>query len=143
MKPYTIYRTGDCAVTIDLGQEISEELNRKVLAMKGWLHTYQDYGIKDVITSYSALSISYDFMRIRKLSGGNNFEYISSLLQKAYDESQISDEEKIIIKIPVCYDPDYGPDQQEICSAKSISTEDLIRIHMSVDYRVYMVGFLP
>jgi KipI family sensor histidine kinase inhibitor len=143
MNPYTIYRTGDCAVTIDLGDEISEELNRKVLAMKAWLQTYHVDGIKDVITSYSALSIVYDFMNIRKLSGGNNFAYISGLLQKAYNESRINEEQKIIIKIPVCYEPEYGPDQQEICAAKSVSTEDLIHMHMSVDYRVYMVGFLP
>ena len=142
--PYIIYRTGDNAVTIDLGQVISEELNRKILSMKSWLHAQQQEGIKDIITAYSALCIHYDFMQIRKLSAGDNFTFIHNLLTRAFEESQVKEEDKNnLIKIPVCYDIDFGPDQIEICKAKNISVDQLIDIHSSVDYRVYMIGFLP
>lgn len=143
MIPYSIYATGDSAVTFDLGQEISEQLNRKILSMKNWLQSHAPEGIKDIVTAYSSLCICYDFMQLRKYSAGNSYQFISKLLKAAYEECEENEEEKVIVKIPVCYDPEFGIDQQDICAFKNISREELIRLHMSVDYRVYMLGFLP
>src|SRR5688572_396454 len=143
MLPFTIYPTGDSSVTIDLGPVISEELNRKILAMASWLKLHAQESIKEIVTAYSSLCIHFDFMHVRKLSGGSNFEYISHQLKKAFYESEIKEEEKILIKIPVCYDADFGLDQDEICSLKNLDRQEIIRLHMSVDYRIYMIGFLP
>jgi inhibitor of KinA len=46
-------------------------------------------------------------------------------------------------RIPVCYDGDYGPDLEWTARQKGLSVEDVIRIHHSGSYRIYMVGFLP
>jgi inhibitor of KinA len=48
-----------------------------------------------------------------------------------------------LINIPVCYDPEFGPDLENLAREKNITTEDVIRIHTSKPYRVFMLGFLP
>jgi inhibitor of KinA len=48
-----------------------------------------------------------------------------------------------IIKMPVCYDGDFGPDLDEVSKSKGMSREEVIALHSSRIYRVYMIGFLP
>ncbi len=47
---------------------------------------------------------------------------------------------RAIIKLPVYYD---GEDLELIAKITSLRSEELIDIHTSVIYRVYMIGFLP
>ena len=46
-------------------------------------------------------------------------------------------------KIPVCYDPVFAPDIMLIAEQKGLTPADVIEIHVSKIYRVYMIGFLP
>ncbi|MEK7244976.1 MAG: 5-oxoprolinase subunit PxpB, partial [Pseudomonadota bacterium] len=47
------------------------------------------------------------------------------------------------VHIPACYDEDFGPDLAEAARLAGMSRKDAIRLHASVDYHVYMLGFLP
>jgi len=48
-----------------------------------------------------------------------------------------------IVDIPVCYGGEFGPDLDEVASRNGLTTEEVIRIHASADYLVYMIGFAP
>jgi inhibitor of KinA len=48
-----------------------------------------------------------------------------------------------IVDIPVCYEEKFAPDIEQLAKEKNISVEEVIRIHSSKQYRVYMLGFLP
>jgi KipI family sensor histidine kinase inhibitor len=50
---------------------------------------------------------------------------------------------KKVYEIPVCYGGAYGPDIETIASHAGLSVEEVIRIHASRDYLIYMLGFLP
>jgi KipI family sensor histidine kinase inhibitor len=45
--------------------------------------------------------------------------------------------------IPVCYGSEYGPDLEDVAAFAKISVVEAIRLHASVLYRVYMLGFSP
>jgi inhibitor of KinA len=51
--------------------------------------------------------------------------------------------EKKPVPVPICYGGRFGPDLEPVSRTKGISTEELIHLHCSSAYRVYMVGFLP
>ena len=55
----------------------------------------------------------------------------------------ISAQETRLIRIPVCYDPELAPDLLSFCAEKRIDREELIQIHTSREYKIYMMGFLP
>ena len=46
-------------------------------------------------------------------------------------------------EIPVCYGGEYGPDIENIAEHAGLSVEEVIKIHSSRDYLIYMLGFLP
>ncbi len=44
--------------------------------------------------------------------------------------------------IPVCYDEEFGIDLP-LFAQKGLSQDDVIRLHTSAAYRIFMIGFLP
>jgi len=47
------------------------------------------------------------------------------------------------LSLPVCYAPKYALDSQEVADLTNLPFEEIVRIHVSRLYRIYMVGFLP
>ena len=45
--------------------------------------------------------------------------------------------------VPVCYDPALGPDLDDAAHTLGLAVDDLIDVHSSATYRVYMIGFAP
>jgi len=144
--PYKIFPLGDAAACIDLGNRIDAGLNRKVIAMNNWLRRNPFEGLKDTVIAYSSLSIYYDPINLRNKnkSVSTAFEFVRQNLETAYQESvAIEENNNDIIRIPVCYSNDFGIDMEFLVKEKNISREEIIHLHTSKIYRVYMIGFLP
>ena len=48
-----------------------------------------------------------------------------------------------LTRIPVVYGGLYGPDLEEVAEYLRISPEEVIRLHCSKPYFIYMIGFMP
>lgn len=164
MEPsYSIFPLGDSAITIDLGDHINEQLNRKALAIRDALTAQHLTGVKDIIVAYSSVSVFYDPVPVASGSHfcpDGAFACMKKRLETAWSAVSAVDfpeagdsgsancssafpEDKSVIRIPVCYEPEYGPDQDLLARKKGLPREDIIRLHTSRTYRVYMIGFLP
>lgn len=142
--PYHCYVSGDHACTFSFGDTIEVNINEYILQL---FYQYQKHplpGIRDCIPSYTTLTFVYDalFFLSRKKSPVD-------AIQQFVDElilSGITNEKKQstnMVRIPVCYEANCGPDLSSFASIKKISVDELIQLHSSVTYRVYMNGFLP
>ena len=145
MNNYTLYQVGDCCVTMLVGPGINEAWNEKVLAMQRWLLAHRFTGLKDVITAYNSISLVYDPVLVKQSCrpGTTVSKFAESKLSEAFDQSSATPEERPLIRIPVCYDPEYAPDLETVARLKQLEPEELVRIHTEPVYRVYMIGFLP
>jgi len=47
------------------------------------------------------------------------------------------------IEIPVCYDESFSDDMTRIIAHTGLTREEIISLHTSTSYTVYMIGFLP
>ena len=47
------------------------------------------------------------------------------------------------LRIPVCYEAEFGEDIETLAKAKKISTQEIIELHTVQEYLVYFMGFLP
>lgn len=146
LNEYKLYALGDRAAVIDLGNTISEELNRKVLSMHAWMRLHPFPGLRDLVAAYSSLTVLYDPLMLRRESGHNEtaFEQVKHRLEEAW--VAVNEADKVsprTISIPVCYDPAFGYDLEEMAAAKNLAVPELISLHCSTTYRVYMLGFLP
>ena len=90
-----------------------------------------------MIPAFASLLINYD-PRVVSYAG------LRARMEKLL-KLEISGEasESKIFEIPVCYGGEYGPDLQNIADHAGLSPEEVIKIHSSEDYLIYMLGFLP
>jgi inhibitor of KinA len=160
---FSIYPLGDSAITIDLGNSIDEQLNREALAIHDWLQAHRFSGLMDIITAYSSVSVFYDpaVVRVSKANHPDGVygwveglleqagkEVLGALVGRTFEGSDFRSAGSVVgdghsFRIPVCYDGEYGPDLGWVAKQKGLSREDVIRLHHSGHYRIYMVGFLP
>lgn len=136
LNTYHIYPLSERAAVISLGNIIDETVNNKVLAMHAWLKEHIFPGLKDMVPAYSSLTVLYD--------AGTGFNMVRQQLESAWAAAnEQAPVRQNIISIPVCYDPVFGYDLDTMAAAKGMSVQELIQLHCSKDYRVYMLGFLP
>lgn len=48
-----------------------------------------------------------------------------------------------LVKIPVCYEEEFAPDMERVMNHTGLSSKEIIQMHSSVHYQVFMIGFLP
>jgi inhibitor of KinA len=147
---FSIFPLGDSAVTLDLGPLIDEQLNNKALAIGRWLRAHAFRGLRDILVAYSSVTIFYDPIEmITEVPGCRRdgiYNYVKGLLEKAWAVTGSPDGisvTKELTRIPVCYGGMHGPDLEELSAIKKMPQEDIVRLHCSLIYRVYMIGFLP
>jgi|SRR5882724_6005045 len=144
--PYHIFPLGDSAITVDFGNLIDETINQRVMALFNQLQNSPLPGMIEAVPAYSSLTVYYDVFHLRKLvsSGKTVYEWMEEQLKKKLQQPiPPNDLLTATITVPVCYDKDFALDIEEIATAKNISIDEVIQIHTSKTYRVYMLGFLP
>ncbi|OFY43584.1 MAG: hypothetical protein A2X18_06000 [Bacteroidetes bacterium GWF2_40_14] len=128
---------GDSAIIIKAGDEISVEINRTIAALLATIEKENIAGITDFIPSYNELMICYDSTII-------SFDKLKDAIITLEAKIDITAMTKsATILVPVIYGGEYGPDLQDVAKHNNLSPEDVIRIHSSTEYLVYMLGFTP
>lgn len=137
-------------MTLELGNFIDEDLNERALAICEWLGAHPLEGIMDSIVAYSSVSVFYDPTR-------QDGQTISGWLQEAWlhtsaisahpdtptDPALPTRNNGRAIRIPVCYEGPHAPDLETVAHHKGLSPHEVIDLHCAVEYRIYMIGFLP
>jgi KipI family sensor histidine kinase inhibitor len=126
---------GDSAVTLTYGEGISEELNDRVVDEAKRIAEAKLLGIHDVVAAYASLTIHYDPLRIGYADLRSFISSLSTDLQTT--QSKIEKKSHVI---PVRYN---GEDLQDVAERTGLPVEDVIAIHSSVEYRVFVTGFIP
>lgn len=143
---YSIFPLGDSAITIDFGNKVDEEINKAVLDLFQTFKSKPLYGMIEAIPAYSSLSIYYDPSRFKKniLRGKTIQEYVIDETEIFLEQqTSIVVPESRIVKIPVCYDDEFGVDLNKVAKATGVDKNEIIQLHQERSYRVYMLGFLP
>lgn len=136
---------GDHAITIRFGDTIDEDINQQALSFSNCLKQQQITGVKDIIPTYTSVTVVYDIMTIYKYDKTiSAFDYMHQQIEKALQHiNEYRTETGKIIQIPVCYDVSLGIDLKELAAQKNLNVEEIVQLHSSVTYRVYMIGFMP
>ena len=142
---YHIYPLGDHALTIDLGDTITPEINQECLEIASLLAQEKIVGIKDIIPAYCTVSVIYDPAIIFQLSNVvSPFQFIrqkTTEVLNGFRPSGILSTRKI--EIPACFDSGFAPDLSTISQEKKIGEQEIISLFLGETYRVYMIGFVP
>lgn len=128
---------GDSAITIEFSKEINEETNYKIRYISEKIESEKIKGIRESVATFCSLTIYFDPVIIsrKKLE--------RKILRIIHSYTNSFNEDRRIFLIPVCYDGAYAPDMKDVCVLTGLSKEEVIRVHTSRDYLIYMLGFLP
>lgn len=128
---------GDSSILLQFGNTIDPVINRKIAATVQLMREQHINGVTDVIPAFCSLLINYDPRVI-------SYEQIKRRMEALVKiDISAGDTRKRVFEIPVCYGGEFGPDIQNIADHAGLSVEEVIQIHTSRDYLIYMLGFLP
>ncbi len=137
MQNIRILTAGDSSILIEFGKEINPEINGKITSLVQLMKEQHIEGVVDMIPAFCTLLVNYDPRVI-------TYEEIRDRMEKLLKiETRASESRRRVYEIPVCYGGEYGPDIENIAEHAGLSVEEVIRIHSSRDYLIYMLGFLP
>lgn len=128
---------GDRALLINFEQKIDVQINEQVIQLNALIQQRQIQGLEYSIPAYASLTLAYDpFL----LSFEDLEKEVWEVIRKP---SQLKEtQEKRLLKIPVCYDPPFAMDRQELEAQLRLDWEEIIYLHTQTKFRVYMLGFL-
>jgi KipI family sensor histidine kinase inhibitor len=128
---------GDAAVTVQFGNEIDPALNERVLTCARTVLAQRWEGILDVVPTYCALTVHVDPLRLDLSTLLDRLRrLIAGVSRRALPAGRRH-------TIPVLYGSEGGPDLADLAAFARLSVAEAIRLHSSVLYRVYMLGFTP
>ena len=137
MDQYKFYIEGDSSILIVFGDAISARTNQRIAATVRLIREQKIEGIVDMIPAFVSLLINYNPLVI---SYDSLRERLEAILQM---KTESLDTVRRVFEIPVCYGGEYGPDLGIIAKNAGLSEREVIDIHTSCDYLIYMLGFLP
>ncbi|PAF34073.1 allophanate hydrolase [Terribacillus saccharophilus] len=134
----TYHPLGDTGIQLVFGQTISEETNQKIRIFAELLKAEQIEGIIEWVPAYTTLSIFYRPDKIR-------YQALQEQLERLYENIQggVAEAASLVYEIPTYYGGETGSDLNFVAKHSGLSVDEVIRIHSSKDYLIYMMGFVP
>lgn len=129
--------SGDTAITVEFGREISDDSNRHVLALDRKLAQHAIDGVIETVPTYRSLLVHYDPDRI----GFDVLVEQLSALSRAADAADVAVKRRW--RVPVCYGGEHGVDLEDVAATLGITPDEVVARHLAADYRVAMIGFTP
>ena len=128
--------SGDSSVCVEFGNEISPDINRKIRAFKIAVEKSGIPGIVETVPTYRSLLVHYKPEVIGYKAITEKFKSLMGTL----DNIEIPP--PTVIEIPVLYGGEMGPDIENVASHNGKTVEEVIKIHTSQEYLIYMIGFV-
>lgn len=135
LKKPTYKLFGERAILLEWEAVMSEEIIQDITRFEQFVHSERQELIEDSIIGYNSLMLVYREAPKKKEIG---------TLQELYDNNRTSRKvESTLWKIPVCYDPQFGVDLEDLAKALQLTPQELVQKHSNTVYSVYFIGFLP
>jgi len=128
---------GDEGLLVEFGNEIHPDTHNRVYGMAQAVEEAHIQGIEEIIPSYCSLLVVYDPLLI---SFGDLTDQLKGI-EKNLSHLKIPEHRRV--EIPTLYGGEFGPDLDFVATHHGLTPEEVIRIHSSQDYLVYMLGFTP
>lgn len=124
------------SLIIYFGDVINSQTSLKVKSAYKCLKQQNIDGLIDIVPSYTSIFISYNIFKY-------DYKTLKKILKKVIDLDFKEEFEEKIIYIDVYYGNEVAYDLQKIAFEKSLSVDEVIKIHSNKIYDVCAIGFLP
>lgn len=128
---------GDLALAVDFGEEISREINARVLALEYLIEHRAIAGVTETVPTFRSLLVYYEPAVV---SHDALVEMLRALAREARPDVLPPAR---TVEIPCCYGGELGFELEEAAARLGLPPDEVARLHAAGDYYVYFVGFTP
>jgi inhibitor of KinA len=137
MRPERIVRAGDAALVVEFPQTIDVEINGRCIALARALKDRCGTAIRDAVVGYCTVTVYFDPLFV-------DADWLEQEIHAtAADLPEGNVVEGDLLDVDVHYGGEFGPDLGDVSRFGGLSEEQVIAIHTSTIYRVFVVGFVP
>ncbi len=154
MEAYELYPLGDAALVVNFGDVIGEQIQRRVQVLTRCLQERSLPWLIELVPAFTSVTVYYDPLLVMQSVGrcgqgasgdvSSIYESVCDMVEQVVrqmpDAGSFQARE---VEIPVCYGGEYGPDLAEVAEGNGLWADEVVRIHCSGEYRVYLIGFAP
>ncbi len=133
-----ILAQGEGGIVVELGQGIDPAVNARVQALARAVAARLQDKVLEVVPSYRSLLVLHDPLRVPRAGLERRLIRLAAEVEAA-PPAQL----RRVLRVPVCYGGELGPDLEEVARHAGLSTPELIALHAAPVYRVYLLGFTP
>ena len=133
---FRIQDISDSTLAFNFSNSIDERVNKHINLLSESLIS-EDLDLLSIYPTYTSLIVTYNPLLIKRVEIIKRVEKLNKTI-KSYEKI-----ESQILEIPVRYGGKSGEDLKDLEKILSISQEQIIDIHSSKSYYVFMVGFSP
>jgi inhibitor of KinA len=131
---------GDRCLLVRVGTTVDEETRAEVHALARRLREKPIEGVRDIAPAFTTVALHYR----PECFGPQPFARLKELvLERLAGPLEASAAGARVIKVPVCYGGEFGPDLDEVAVKCGLSAEEVIALHLASPHRVHMLGFSP
>ena len=128
---------GDQGLTVEFGETIDIQTNELVLAFAAAVERVTIPGVMEVVPTYCSATIYFNLRRTDADAVTAHLRLLLDTVSPAINPARTTH------RIPVCYGGEWGPDLVDVAEGAGLTPSDVLTLHASVLYHVYMVGFSP
>ena len=142
LRPTGIFPLGDCAAYIEFSDKLDLEVNAVILRLAAAVHAKALPWVRDVVPALGGLALHFD--PDHPAVHGDSLQASANLVHECLKEDLAEDKVKArTVEVPVCYDPEFAPDIEEVAKKLHLSLTELAERHAASEHRVLMIGFAP
>jgi KipI family sensor histidine kinase inhibitor len=135
----------DTAVLVEFAEDASARTGAEVRAAMMALDQEVIDGVLDIVPAFTTVAVFYDPVRVRPAQLDRSaYEHVCEwIVRRIGKRRRIGLKQGPLIKIPVCYGGEMGPDFEAVAAHAGLSHEEVVRLHSQTTYTVGAVGFTP
>ncbi len=128
---------GDSTIVVEFEERVDPVINARAVRLADAVQAAAIAGVRDVVPTYRSVAVFFDPLRTdyRRL--------VDWLEMEAGRPGNAEVEQPTPISIPVCYGGELGPDLAAVAAFANMSSDEVVAVHASAVYRVFMLGFMP
>jgi len=117
------------------------ELNRSLQALAVAIRVRSVPWIRDVVPALCGIALHVD--PFHPELPDPLLEYCRELLEECFKSASKFEDSGRTVEVPVCYDPFFALDIEDVAAATKLSAQNIQKLHTSAKHWVLMVGFSP
>ena len=137
MSTFRIVPVGDATLVVEFEERIDPAVNARAVATAEALRTAAIAGVRDVVPTYRSVAVYFDPLLT------DHAGLVRRLEEAAVRPASAESDAHALIRVPVCYGDDFGPDLPDIARFAHATEEEVVGLHTGTIYRVFMLGFTP